>query len=74
VHKRTPQQAAAALLAYVTPITKARQSSILGSKASPNTTVAIAQTEMGDVATDGIYGPATRARGKALIGKNFPPR
>jgi len=29
---------------------------------------------MGDLVADGIYGPATRARGLELIGKTFPAR
>jgi hypothetical protein len=72
--KRSAQQAALDLLAYVTPILAAKRGSELGVKGAPNAVVKAAQLDMGDVPADGIYGPRTRAKGKALISKNFPAR
>jgi hypothetical protein len=71
--KRSPAQAAAELLAYVTPILAAKRGSELGTKGAPNAVVKAAQLDMG-IAADGIYGPSTRTRGKALTGKTFPVR
>jgi hypothetical protein len=45
-----------------------------GTKARPNAELAKAQADMGGIAADGIYGPATKARGKQLIGRTFPAR
>ncbi len=71
--KRTAKEAAAALYAYVVPIAKAGRTSALGSKGKPNPVVQAAQRDMG-LPADGIYGPATRTKGKQLLGKDFPPR
>jgi hypothetical protein len=72
--KRSAQQAALDLLGYVTPILAAKRGAELGVKGQPNPIVKAAQLDMGDVPADGIYGPRTRAKGKALISKNFPAR
>lgn len=73
--ERSPKQAAQALQAYVTPIVRAgRGDAELGSKAKPNNTIAAAQRDMRNVASDGIYGPKTQARGKELLGVEFPSR
>lgn len=72
--KRSAKQAALDLLAYVTPILAAKRGSELGIKNQPNGVVKAAQIDMGDVPSDGIYGPRTRAKGTALTGKKFPPR
>lgn len=72
--KRSAAQAALDLLGYVTPILKAKRGSELGLKNQPNALVKAAQIDMGDVPADGIYGPRTRAKGTALIGKPFPAR
>jgi hypothetical protein len=61
--KRSAQQAALDLLAYVTPILAAKRGSELGVKGAPNAVVKAAQLDMGDVPADGIYGPRTRAKG-----------
>jgi hypothetical protein len=67
--KRSPAQAAADLYAYVTgPHPK------WGVKNDPSTFIADCERDMGNVPVQGIYGPLDRARGKQLIGKNFPPR
>jgi len=71
--KRTAQQAAADLLEYVTPILRAKRGSDLGVKGAPNSLVKAAQIDMG-VKPDGIYGPETRTKGKALLGVTFPAR
>lgn len=72
--KRSPAQAAADLLAYVTPILAAKRGNELGLKNKPNPVVKAAQLDMNDLPTDGIYGPHTRAKGTLLTGKKFPPR
>lgn len=74
VARRSPQAAATDLLAYVNQAVKAKKTATLGSKGKPNTFVEAAQRDMGGLTADGIYGPDTRARGKALTGKSFPPR
>lgn len=72
--ERAPDQAARDLLAYVNAAAGSQRATLLGYKGHPNAFVQSAQSDMGGIAADGIYGPATRARGKALIGKAFPPR
>lgn len=71
---RTPALAAAQLYDYVSAVLKAKKGSTLGTKGAPNATVLAAQRDMGGIVADGIYGLATRTRGKQLIGKTFPPR
>ncbi len=66
--QRTPVQAARDLLGHV------RAHGDLGTKARPSQPVMSAQRDMGELTTDGVYGPKTRARGKQLIGETFPPR
>lgn len=70
---RSAQQAARELYTYVSKAIANKQSGLLGTKTRPNPFVANAQRDMG-VKPDGIYGPATRARGKALLQKTFPAR
>lgn len=71
---RTPQAAAQELYELATSLLKAGKGSMLGTGAAPSTRVLELQQGMGSIAADGIYGPGTRARGKQLIGKNFPVR
>lgn len=71
---RTPQQAARELYSYARAAIAKKQGSLLGTKGRPNPFVRDAQSDMG-LKPDGIYGPATRARGNALLGrKDFPAR
>lgn len=46
----------------------------LGVKGRPNDTVRALQLQMGEVEADGIYGPATRERGRVLTGRAMPSR
>jgi hypothetical protein len=71
---RSPQDAAQALFDYVTAAIAAGRARTLGNKSEPNAIVRDAQADMGELVADGIYGPASRARGKALLGRNFPAR
>jgi len=74
---RAPQTAASELLSYVQAVLKrpsGQHAAAFGYKDHPNEVVRAAQKDMGELATDGIYGPSVRARGKALIGKDFPAR
>jgi hypothetical protein len=69
--KRSPAQAAADLLAYVTPILAAKRGSELGLKNKPNAVVKAAQLDMNDLPADGIYGPRTSApRGRRSQGRS----
>lgn len=72
--KRTAEQAANELYRYVVAAAETGTMGALGTKGKPNAVVRDAQADMGGLATDGIYGPATRTRGKKLIGKTFPAR
>ncbi|HET8939219.1 MAG TPA: hypothetical protein VFN67_37500 [Polyangiales bacterium] len=74
--ERSPKQAAQALHTYATGLVRSgRGAAELGSKAKPNDFVAAAQRDMrGGLASDGIYGPKTQARGKELLGVEFPNR
>ncbi|HEX6290295.1 MAG TPA: hypothetical protein VFZ66_13970 [Herpetosiphonaceae bacterium] len=73
--ERSPKQAAQALHAYVTGVIRSgRGATELGSKAARNNTVAVAQRDMRGLEVDGIYGPKTQARGKELLGIEFPSR
>jgi hypothetical protein len=65
---RSAQAAASDLLAYF------NAGRPLGTGNAPSAFVQAAQRDMGGIAADGIYGPQTRSRGQALIGKTFPPR
>jgi hypothetical protein len=65
---RSPAAAANDLLAYF------NAGRPLGTRNAPSTFVQAAQRDMGGLVADGIYGPNTRTRGQALIGKAFPPR
>lgn len=60
VPKRSPQDAAVALRDFL------RRTRKFGSKKSPVPEVKAAQADMGGLAVDGIVGPKTRARAKAL--------
>lgn len=73
VIKRSPEKAALDLLEYATAAINAGRARTLGSKGAPNQVVQDAQRDMG-ITADGIYGPATRAKGKQLTGKTFPAR
>lgn len=71
---RTPKQAAQQLYTYVVPLVKAGNLAELGSKTKPNNFVANCQRDMRLIESDGIYGPKTAARGKELLGREFPAR
>lgn len=66
-----PNAAARELASYVTK--NKGKGAKLGTKAAPSDVVRALQAQMGGLVTDGIYGPATRERGKAL-GVTMPPR
>lgn len=70
VHEHSPVEAAAALFEYL----RSTKPPTWGVKGAPNKVIQAAQNDMGGLAADGIYGPKTRARGKELLGKAFPPR
>jgi hypothetical protein len=72
--QRAPKAAAQSLYDYVSAAIKAGRGATLGTKSSPNAVVRDAQQDMGELVADGIYGPATRTRGKALLGRTFPAR
>jgi hypothetical protein len=73
--ERSPKQAAQALHTYVTGVVRSgRGATDLGSKQKPNDFIAAAQRDMRNVSSDGIYGPKTQARGKELLGQEFPNR
>jgi hypothetical protein len=71
---RTAREAARALLNYVSPLARAGNADALGTKDHPSDEVAKLQMEMKLVKSDGIYGPKTAARGKELLGIEFPAR
>lgn len=71
---RTATRAANDLYLYVRGIGTSGRARALGYKGHPNQTVKDAQADMGGLDDDGIYGPATRARGKELTGQTFPAR
>ena len=72
---RDPAQAAQDLYNYVKKAIASKQTALLGTKSRPNPFVRTAQRDMGLIPADGIYGPATRARGKSILkGVNFPAR
>lgn len=70
---QSPVEAARALAAYASAALARRDGAALGLKRAPSPDVAALQAAMGDIAADGIYGPATRARGRAL-GVTMPVR
>lgn len=71
---RTPPQAARELLSYVSPLARGGNTAELGTKDKPNETIRGLQTEMRGLKADGVYGPKTQARGKELLGVEFPAR
>jgi peptidoglycan hydrolase-like protein with peptidoglycan-binding domain len=72
---RKPTQAAQDLYTYATALIRGGHGDQLGNKSAPDETVRSAQRDMkGKLATDGIYGPKTMARGKELLGREFPAR
>jgi peptidoglycan hydrolase-like protein with peptidoglycan-binding domain len=71
---RSPRQAATDLYTYVTQAMRQGLDAPLGSKSKPDDYLAACQRDMRLIASDGIYGPKTAARGKELIGREFPPR
>ena len=68
------RDAAQRLYDYVTAELRAGRAAGLGDKTHANATVRAMQTLMRSIVADGIYGPKTRARGKELLGREFPPR
>jgi len=72
--ERSPKDAAQALYTYATQLVRSGRGAELGTKDKPNNTVAAAQRDMRKIASDGIYGPKTQARGKELLGMEFPSR
>lgn len=68
------RDAAQQLYRYVAGVISAGKASTLGTKGHPNPEVKRLQLAMGRIQGDGIYGPATRARGKELLGRDFPAR
>lgn len=75
--QRSPVDAASALYTYAVRAAKlpyAQASAAFGTGSAPNPTVREAQSDMGELLADGIYGPVTRKRGAVLIGKTFPAR
>lgn len=72
---RTPKEAAQDLFDYAKQAPKkAGRGEWFGTKTKPNPIVAAAQRNMGGLKDDGIYGPKTRRRGRALLGRPFPTR
>lgn len=73
---RTAKEAARELLSYVSPLIRAGNGDALGTKEAPNQIVLMAQRDMKGkgVVADGVYGPKTAARGKELLGIEFPSR
>lgn len=71
---RSAIRAAGDLWLYVDGLGTRGRAKALGYRGRPNQIVLTAQEDMGGIATDGIYGPGTRARGKELTGKTFKPR
>lgn len=71
---RGDKQAAQDLLAYARRVLASNQGSQLGTAREPSAIVRSAQADMGELVADGVYGPTTRARGKALTGTTFPAR
>lgn len=72
--KRSPREAAQALYDFATNALHSGRGADLGTKGHPSSFVRAAQQDMGGVTADGFYGPATKDRGRALIGKTFPTR
>lgn len=70
----SPKDAAKQLHAYVTRMIDDGKSSALGTKDKRNAEIKRFQTAMQKISPDGIYGPKTRDRGKALTGLTFPLR
>jgi hypothetical protein len=71
---RSPVKAAQDLLKYARGLISDGHASQLGNASNPNPYVQAAQRDMGGIKDDGVYGPATRQRGKALTGETFPAR
>jgi hypothetical protein len=59
---------------YVTAELRAGRAAGLGDRTHKNATVRTLQAAMGGIVADGVYGPATRARGRELLGREFPAR
>lgn len=71
---RTPVQAARELYEHASALLAAGKGAQLGVKGAPSSFVRDAQRDMGGLTADGMYGPATRTRGKQLTGQTFPVR
>jgi hypothetical protein len=72
--QRSPKQAANDLYTYVSQMARDGRGAELGTASNPNANVLSAQMSMRGLKADGIYGNATRARGKELLGREFPAR
>jgi len=70
----TPKQAADKLYRYAGDLIRRGRSTRLGTTGKPNREVKRLQGFMKKLKEDGQYGPKTRARGKELLGKDFPVR
>jgi hypothetical protein len=71
---RAPRVAARELLNLVSPLIRAGRLAELGTKEAPSDEIANLQRDMRGLKSDGIYGPKTQARGKELLGIEFPSR
>jgi hypothetical protein len=71
---RAPSDAARELYSLVVPLIRDGNLDALGTNAQPSQAIAILQRDMRVIKSDGIYGPKTAARGKELLGREFPPR
>lgn len=67
--KRSPQQAAKDLTLYVQD-----KNANLGKKGAPSAFVKAAQTDMGGLTADGIFGPKTKDRAATLLGTKSSPK
>lgn len=72
---RSPKEAAQELFDYAKSAPKVKgRGAWFGTANAPSSTVEAAQRDMGGLKADGIYGPKTRKRGRALLGRVFPAR
>lgn len=71
---RSSRQAAQVLRDYANAAFQRGDADALGTKAHPSEVVRAAQRDMKLLTADGVYGPKTAARGKELLGIEFPNR
>jgi hypothetical protein len=71
---RAPSDAARELYALVVPLIRDGNLDALGTNDQPSQQIAILQRDMRGLKSDGVYGPKTAARGKELLGREFPSR